>query len=97
MKRQFNWLIIYDIRDEKRLRKIARLMQNYGLRVQKSVFEAQFDISTLKKMRSEADRILNFEKYSLVIFEICQRDWQKAQKYGSNVISIGESSLFKIL
>jgi CRISPR-associated endonuclease Cas2 len=31
-------VIAYDIRDEKRLRKIAKLMQSYAIRIQLSVF-----------------------------------------------------------
>jgi len=36
---QSSWyMIVYDIADEKRLRKVHRVMKNYGLPVQQSVF-----------------------------------------------------------
>jgi len=43
------WLILYDIRNEKRLRRIAKLMERYGERVQKSVFEAMCGEITIQK------------------------------------------------
>ena len=36
-------LIAYDISDGKRLRKVARLCEDYGIRVEKSVFECDSD------------------------------------------------------
>jgi CRISPR-associated protein Cas2 len=36
-------LIAYDISDGKRLRKVARLCEDYGIRVEKSVFECDLD------------------------------------------------------
>lgn len=32
-------LIVYDISDDKRLRKVARICEDFGVRVEKSVFE----------------------------------------------------------
>lgn len=37
------YLITYDIREAKRLKKTALLLQKYGRRVQKSVFECEID------------------------------------------------------
>ena len=36
-------LIAYDIASAKRLRKIARICEDYGIRVEKSVFECDLD------------------------------------------------------
>ena len=38
MEQRF-WLACYDIRDDKRLRRVAAVMERYGTRAQKSVFE----------------------------------------------------------
>ena len=35
------YLIVYDIRDPVRLRKLAKIAEDYGLRMQKSVFQAE--------------------------------------------------------
>ena len=36
-----HYLIIYDITDNKRLQKIAKIMEDYGERIQRSVFEIE--------------------------------------------------------
>lgn len=38
MEKRF-WVVCYDIRHERRLRRVARVMERFGARVQKSVFE----------------------------------------------------------
>ena len=36
------WLICFDIEDDKTRRRIAKLLEKWGIRVQKSVFECRF-------------------------------------------------------
>lgn len=45
-------LIIYDITDNRRRRKLDKLLRSYGFRVQKSAFEAIIRKSTYKKLLS---------------------------------------------
>ncbi len=76
-----HWLIIYDIRDPKRLRKVAKMMENYGVRVQKSVFEVEAKDQIIKEMRSKVQALIEEEDF-VVYFNLCERDWQKKIKYG---------------
>jgi len=61
-------VIAYDIRDNKRLKKIAKYLESHGIRVQRSVFE--IDISPrkakkifqgLKNIIGEGDKCFLFE------------------------------------
>ncbi len=76
------WVIIYDIADEQRLAKVAKTMEDYGVRVQKSVFEAVADLSTIQELRNKLAMIIHPEKDSVIYFDICESDWQKQMKYG---------------
>ncbi|MEW6525967.1 MAG: CRISPR-associated endonuclease Cas2 [Spirochaetota bacterium] len=89
------WLVIYDIRDEKRLRRIAKIMEQYGVRVQKSVFEAMCSQETIARMRKEAKTILEKED-SLIIIPLCARCWQKKKQYGVTTQGIGEYKQYYI-
>jgi len=90
------WLIIYDIKNPKRLNRIARIMLNYSIRVQKSVFEAIADSSVISDLRKQVRSIIELEDY-VVYFKICDRDWQKREKYGvGGKIELGEET-YKIL
>lgn len=80
MKKQ-HWLIIYDIRDDKRLRNVAKKMESYGFRVQKSVFEANAPIEVINKLRLDVNNLIEEEDF-VVYFNLCERDWQKRIKYG---------------
>ncbi len=77
-----HWLAIYDISDTKRLSKIAKLMEDFGIRVQKSVFEIEAPEQTIKILELKAMKLMNLEEDFLVIFDICERDWQKRIKVG---------------
>ncbi len=76
------WLVIYDIRDARRLQKVARVMKDYGQRVQKSVFEVEAGFATIERMRGRVLAIMDDERDYVVYFNICESDWQKKEKYG---------------
>lgn len=46
-----SYLVCYDIADEKRLRKVFKLMRGFGDHLQFSVFECQFTASDLVRCR----------------------------------------------
>ncbi len=63
-------LITYDINTEtaagrKRLRKVAKACQNYGQRVQNSVFECLVDSAQLAQLRHRLTELIDVEKDSL--------------------------------
>ena len=49
-------LVIYDICDEKRLNKVAKLMESYGQRVQRSVFECELDRNSLARLQYQLEQ-----------------------------------------
>ncbi len=63
-----NWhLITYDVRDAKRLRKVAKKLEGYGTRIQFSVFRVRVDNQTLEKLHWELNHIMENEDDLLVI------------------------------
>jgi len=76
------WLIIYDIRDPKRLQKTAKVMTGYATRVQKSVFELEANEALVRRLQREIRRVMNADEDYVVYFNICEADWQKREKYG---------------
>lgn len=77
----YHWLVIYDIRESKRLTKIAKIMEQYAIRVQKSVFEMEADDRILKELRERVKSVMEAEDF-VVYFKICESDWQKRMKFG---------------
>ena len=63
-------LITYDVNTEteagkKRLRKVAKECENYGQRVQNSVFECLIDLARLKQLQSRLVKLIDPKKDSL--------------------------------
>lgn len=54
MKRT-RYLVSYDIRDPKRLRRVATVVGGYGYRLQYSVFECALDPMRLEQLKSALD------------------------------------------
>jgi CRISPR-associated protein Cas2 len=63
-------LITYDVNTQteagkKRLHRVAKQCQNYGQRVQNSVFECILDPGKLKQLQSKLEKIIDIEKDSI--------------------------------
>lgn len=92
-----HWLVIYDIRDDARLRKVAKHMEGYGVRVQKSVFEVEASSKIIDRLRREIHKLLKVDEDYVVYFSICEQDWQKREKYGPGGYTEEDTRPFKIL
>lgn len=74
-------LITYDVNTEtlagqKRLRKVAKACQNYGQRVQKSVFECIIDTARLKELQAKLEKLINKDKDSIRYYYLGD-EWRK--------------------
>ncbi len=65
------YLVSYDIPDTKRRTKLAKILKDYGDRVQYSVFECILDNKLLDKMVERIHKIVNEEADSIRIYTIC--------------------------
>ena len=80
-------LVAYDVGTEtpegkKRLRKVAKMCQNYGQRVQNSLFECSIDYGTFLKLKKSLSQIMDKEKDSI-------RYYNLGNKWDSKVEHIG--------
>ena len=63
----------------KRLRKVAKLCERYGMRVQNSVFEGELSESQLFKLKTELSKYLRKNKDSCIIFRGRNNVWMKKE------------------
>ena len=68
-------LITYDVNTttldgEKRLRKVAKLCEKYGIRVQNSVFEVLVDGAQLVKLKAQLEKLLDQENDSVRFYKL---------------------------
>ena len=68
-----NMIVIYDISDPKRLRRIAKIMEDYGTRVQKSIFELEIDNRTFQEMKARIEAVIEPSADGVKYFPICEK------------------------
>ncbi|MFO8072416.1 MAG: CRISPR-associated endonuclease Cas2, partial [Polyangia bacterium] len=78
--------VCYDISNDRRRRKIARLLEGYGVRVQKSVFEARLDQKKLLSLRKKLERRIDPELDSVRIYRICARCRESIEVIGPGTL-----------
>ena len=72
-----------DAEGRKRLRKVAKQCQNYGQRVQNSVFECLIDTAQLKLLRTSLIDIIDAEKDSLRFYFLGTKYQTKIEHVGA--------------
>lgn len=68
--RRRRYLIAYDIRESSRLRRICKLMESHGDRLQYSVFICDLNKTELIHLRSSGEQIMNLAEDSVVIVDL---------------------------
>ena len=80
------YLISYDITSNKLRRKIAKELENYGIRVQYSVFECSLDKTRYREIYSKLIRLMDgVEKGIIRIYEICQNCEKRTRVIGTEL------------
>ncbi len=82
------YILAYDISTEnakgrKRLRKVAKACENYGQRVQKSVFEFQLDDKKFLQMKNEVLNIIKNQEDSIRIYKIIEPKEDYMEEHGN--------------
>lgn len=66
-------VVSYDIVDDKKRLRVAKLLKNYGERVQKSVFECRVDEKRYLEIKGKLEKIIDMENDSVRYYLLCQR------------------------
>ncbi|MBD3372159.1 MAG: CRISPR-associated endonuclease Cas2 [Candidatus Coatesbacteria bacterium] len=66
-------LLAYDIADDKRRAKVAKILEGYGFRSEFSVFEADLTPAELVFLKADLLKHLDEETDKLFIYPICAR------------------------
>ena len=80
-------VVTYDVNTassggEKRLRKVARICEKYGIRVQNSVFEIMLDASQLVVLKDALGKVIDLENDSVRFYRMGNTWEQKVETMG---------------
>ena len=88
--RRYIVLVIYDITDDKRRSRMVKCVERYGVRVQKSAFEAFLDEKKYERLVEETSRLIDVETDSLRIDVLAThtsvRSWGVGDRHVEDVI-----------
>lgn len=68
-----NMLITYDIANVRRLQRVARVMLDYGLRVQRSIFEVDVSPAQFRHLRERTEAEMDFQEDGVKYFPLCKQ------------------------
>lgn len=89
------FVISYDIEDDKRRNTMRKFLNDYGHRVQKSVFECFLTQDMYEDVRRHITAIMDKEKDRVRIYAICQACRKRTQTSG--VTELPEQEEFVIV
>ncbi|MBN1626525.1 MAG: CRISPR-associated endonuclease Cas2 [Deltaproteobacteria bacterium] len=66
-------IVAYDIAHPRRLNRVAKIMKDYGVRVQKSIFEAEVDSKRFAEMKRRVRDVILEEEDGVKYFPLCEK------------------------
>ncbi len=67
------YLICFDIVDDRIRNKVGKVLEGYGDRVQKSVFECVLSKAQLRKIRDKISSLIHEDEDSVHFYRLCNR------------------------
>ena len=66
-------IVAYDIAEPRRLNKVAKVVKEYGLRVQNSIFEGAVNNNLFLEMKSRIEDIIETTADGVKYFPLCEK------------------------
>lgn len=66
-------VVAYDIADGRRLNRVAKVMKDYGVRVQKSIFEVEVSAAVFAQMKLRTESEMEPAEDGVKYFPLCER------------------------
>lgn len=82
-----NMIVAYDIADPKRLARIAKIMKDYGIRVQKSIFEVTARGGVFAQMRRRVEAVIVPAEDGVKYFPLCEKCAGNVEIIGQGVFT----------
>ena len=78
-------VVAYDIRDPRRLRRVARCCEDFGGRVQFSVFEVRLNADQFDNFWEKLQTRIDPDEDCLVAYRICNECSRKVREAGAQI------------
>jgi CRISPR-associated protein Cas2 len=68
-----NMIVAYDIAEPRRLNRVAKVLKDYGIRVQKSIFEVDVDARAFGEMKARIEEVIEAAEDGVKYFPVCEK------------------------
>ena len=68
-----NLIVAYDIANPRRLNRVAKVVKDYGIRVQKSIFEVNLDNRLFAEMKSRIENEIEPSEDGVKYLPLCEK------------------------
>ncbi|WP_243137353.1 CRISPR-associated endonuclease Cas2 [Desulfofundulus thermobenzoicus] len=85
-----NYVIAYDIRDDRRRLKIYKTLKDYAIPVQYSVFECSLRREDYLILRFKLEKLIRKEEDSIVFYRQCPRCSGRVERLGTSRDPFGD-------
>lgn len=76
------WLITYDIADDRRLVRVQRLCERFGMALQRSVFLCEINERVLTSLQTQMLLLINLVEDTVTYYPVCERDLLQGLQLG---------------
>jgi len=82
------FLVCFDVHDGRRLQRAARELENFGTRVQKSLFECHLDDRQLASLQTRLAGIIAQDQDSVRYYPLCPKDVERILIDGPGAVTL---------
>ncbi len=79
-------VVAYDIVDDRKRLRVAKLMKQYGVRVQKSVFECILDDRRYLRMKEQIEKLIDWEEDGVRYYSLCRGCLKNIETSGVGIV-----------
>ena len=65
------YTVAYDITDDRRRNKVAKILKDFGSRVQYSVFECNTDRQALLRLQNRLEKAIDLQEDTITFYHLC--------------------------
>ena len=66
-----HYTVAYDITDDKRRNRVAKILKDFGKRVQYSVFECNTDRQAFLRLQNRLEKVINLGEDTITFYHLC--------------------------
>lgn len=82
------YMVCFDIRDDRRLRRVSDELENFGQRVQRSVFECWLDEADRQALRARLRDVIDPAVDQVRFYPLCPKDLRNVVVDGPGAITV---------